>query len=164
MEKFTFFYRSKSPSSQWYPCIFRVNDVKYNCTEQFMMHQKALLFGDREMADKIMQKTNPRDQKALGRKVRNFDAEVYRVKAKRIVYKGNYAKFAQNENLKKHLLDTTGTSLAEARPTDIIWGIGMTEENPDRFDRSKWRGTNWLGEVLTQVREDLIKKHKTENK
>ena len=40
-EKFTFFFRTDSPFSQWHPAEFEVEGVAYNCAEQFMMHQKA---------------------------------------------------------------------------------------------------------------------------
>ena len=40
-ERFTFFFRSASPFSQWHPAEFEVNGVLFNCAEQFMMYQKA---------------------------------------------------------------------------------------------------------------------------
>jgi ribA/ribD-fused uncharacterized protein len=38
-----------------------------------MMHPKALLFGDHEIASKIIQETSPDKTQALGRKVKNFN-------------------------------------------------------------------------------------------
>ena len=40
-ERYTFFFTAASPFSQWHPCEFTVDGVKYTCAEQFMMHQKA---------------------------------------------------------------------------------------------------------------------------
>lgn len=40
-ERFTFFFGAESPFSQWHPATFTVAGVKYNCAEQYMMHQKA---------------------------------------------------------------------------------------------------------------------------
>lgn len=40
-EKFTFFFGAESPFSQWHPATFTVDDVEYNCAEQYMMHRKA---------------------------------------------------------------------------------------------------------------------------
>jgi hypothetical protein len=40
-EDYTFFWKSESPFSQWYKSKFTVDDILYNCAEQFMMHQKA---------------------------------------------------------------------------------------------------------------------------
>lgn len=157
MEKFTFFYRSQNPFSNWYPASFEVKGIKFNCSEQYMMYAKAMLFGDKETAKQILKAEHPREQKALGRKVQNFDAKIWSEQAKKCVYEGCYAKFTQNENLKLYLLKTAGTTLVEASPTDTIWGIGLAENDPDAQNRATWRGTNWLGEVLTQLREDLLK-------
>lgn len=51
------------PFSNWYPSEFKVNNVTYNCGEQYMMHQKAILFNDEETARKILRSTRPREQK-----------------------------------------------------------------------------------------------------
>jgi ribA/ribD-fused uncharacterized protein len=158
MEKFTFFYRTESPFSQFHPCVFEVEGVTFNCAEQFMMYSKAKLFGDDEVASQILTKEIPKDQKALGRQVKNFDDAIWQLHAMDIVYKGSYAKFTQNENLKKHLLKTEGTTLVEASPMDAIWGIGLPADNPKAQDRKTWRGKNQLGEILTKLREDLLKK------
>lgn len=155
-EKFTLFYGGVF--SQWYRCRFVVNRIQYNCAEQFMMAEKARLFGDTEAEKRIMSFTSPRDQKAEGRKVKNFDASKWNAVAKDKVYEGNYAKFSQNQELQKKLFDTEGTILVEASPTDTIWGIGRAEDDPLALDRKTWRGTNWLGEVLTKLRDDLKSK------
>ncbi len=155
-EKFTFFWTNKSPFSNWYKASFEWNGHQYNCTEQHMMHQKAILFEDYDIAEQILQTPNPGKQKALGRQVRNFRSEVWDSSCKQIVYQGNRAKFLQNEHLLKHLLGTKGTTLVEASPVDNIWGIGLAENDPKAQIRAKWRGKNWLGEVLTQLRDDLL--------
>ncbi len=155
-EKFTFFWRSESPFSNWYLADFEIDGIKFNCSEQYMMYGKALLFDDQEIAEKILKSSNPGSQKALGRKVKKFNQKIWVENAKNIVYKANEAKFKQNENLLKRLLKTKGTTLVEASPVDPIWGIGLAEDNPKAHDRRKWRGKNWLGQVLTQLREDIL--------
>lgn len=153
-ETFTLFWHG--PFSQWHACEFEVDGVKYNCAEQYMMAEKARVFGDDESLAKIMEATSPKVQKALGRKVKNFDPNLWTAACKDIVCRGNYAKFSQNPELLGKLFDTRGTTLVEASPYDKIWGIGLGPDNPDAKDRSKWKGTNWLGEVLTSVREKLV--------
>ncbi|MGG1651864.1 NADAR family protein [Paenibacillus sp. NRS-1780] len=158
MEKFTFFYRSQSPFSQWYPSVFIVDELEFNCAEQYMMFKKAQLFGDEEAASKIMQAPTPREQKARGRSVRGFDQSLWEANCRQFVYDGSYAKFTQNSNLLKHLLKTKGTTLVEASPTDTIWGVGLAETDARIRCRKSWRGTNWLGEILTKLREDVLQK------
>lgn len=155
-EKFTFFWKSESPFSNWYPAEFSIDGRKFNCSEQYMMYGKAILFKDEEMAEEILEAKSPGRQKDLGRKVRGFKHEIWQQNAREIVYKANEAKFSQNENLLKCLLKTKGTTLVEASPVDPIWGIGLAEDNPKARDRRKWRGKNWLGEVLTKLRDDIL--------
>lgn len=151
-DQFIFFYGG--PFSQWYQSKFDIDGVEYNCAEQYMMAMKALMFNDDEAKAKIMKSHSPSDQKAAGRKVKNFDADKWNKVSRAFVYRANMAKFSI-PYLKKVILETGDRELVEASPTDVIWGIGMAESNPDRFDRTKWRGTNWLGEVLMEVRDTL---------
>lgn len=158
MEKFTFFW--SGVFSQWFKSEFTIDGQKYTCAEQYMMYKKALLFEDEETANAIMRTNNPREQKELGRKVRGFNKETWEDKCKEIVYEANYAKFTQNQEMKKQLMNTKGTTLVEASPKDFIWGIGLHETDPRAKDRNQWKGTNWLGEVLTNLRENLDKENK----
>lgn len=155
MEKFTFFW--SGIFSQWHPAAFNIDGIFYNCAEQYMMAEKARLFKDDVMEMRIMKAALPSDQKRLGRQVTGFDLDIWNSKAKDIVYRGNYAKFTQNENLKQELLKTVGTTLVEASPHDTIWGIGLLRSDRKALNRNTWRGTNWLGEILTKVRDDLMK-------
>nr|WP_154984559.1 NADAR family protein [Paenibacillus xylanexedens] len=155
MEKFTFFWQTASPFSQWFKANFTVDGVQYTSAEQYMMHQKALLFGDQQIADKIMKTRSASVQKKLGRQVTGFDQTIWESECQRIVYEGNQAKFTQNEDLLAALLATQGTTLVEASPDDRIWGVGLAEEDPRIRDRKTWRGTNWLGEILTRLREEI---------
>lgn len=153
MEKFTFFWGGIF--SQWYPSRFMIKEVIYNCAEQYMMAQKAILFDDREAWEKIMDSNHPRDQKAIGRTIKDFDKDKWEAVCKQYVYDANYAKFTQNNKLYDGLMDTLATTLVEASPEDKIWGIGLAENDPRCLDRATWQGTNWLGEIITKVREDI---------
>jgi len=154
--RFTFFWQSESPFSQWHPSEFVVKGKRFACAEQYMMYGKAELFGDMAVAQRILASKSPRTQKALGRKVNGFDEGLWRRERERIVYEGNHAKFTQNEELLKALLATAGTELVEASPTDRIWGVGLSEEDPRILNPAQWRGENLLGKVLTRLREELL--------
>jgi len=62
----------------------------------------------------------------------------------------------QIEELKQALFATNGTTLVEAAPNDTIWGIGLTEDDPRALKRETWLGKNLLGEILTQIRIELM--------
>lgn len=154
-EQFTFFWKTESPFSQWHPSEFTINEIKYCCAEQYMMACKAKLFNDLDALNKIMATDDPRKQKKLGRQVNNFNAEMWEQNCKSVVYDGNKAKFTQNPKLLEALLATGDTTLVEASPYDKTWGIGLSENDPLAHSRDTWQGTNWLGEILTKLRNDL---------
>ena len=118
---FSFFYRTKSPFSNWHPCKFKdPAGVEYNCSEQYMMAQKALLFDDEEIYDKIMATSDQKLQKELGRQIKNFVKEDWEDSAMEFVYAGCFYKFTQNPKLLAELLATEGTLLVEAAENDKI--------------------------------------------
>lgn len=153
-DKYVFFWGGIY--SQWYKANMQIDGVNYNCCEQYMMHQKALLFGDTETAKEILEEKNPKTQKELGRKVSGFDKGKWDKSCFSIVYKGNLAKFTQNESLKAELIQTGSRVLVEASPFDTVWGVGLGEEESKVDSPSTWKGTNLLGFVLTTVRCEII--------
>lgn len=111
---------TKSCFSQWWDCNFTVDGVKYHTAEQYMMAQKAVLFGDEAVRKEIMTAGHPKQFKALGRKIKGFDQKIWNENCCDIVIKGNAAKFSQNEELKAFLLNTNTRILVEASPYDKI--------------------------------------------
>ena len=73
---------------------------------QLMMAEKARMFGDREMLKKILEAVHPKEMKAYGRAVRNFDKERWDGACYEIVKRGNEAKFSQNPDLWEYLKGT----------------------------------------------------------
>ena len=153
MEQFTFFYGGCF--SQWAFSPFTINGIWYATAEHYMMWFKDQVFGG-TLEKQILATDHPRDVKALGRTVPNFDIARWSAVARQGVYRGNMAKFTQNPLMLFQLMETYGTTLVEASPTDVVWGIGLGQDDPLRFDRANWRGTNWLGETLQEVRETLV--------
>ena len=39
---------------------------------------------------------------------------------------------------------------------DRIWGIGLAEDDERAWDESTWEGKNYLGYVVTEVRDELM--------
>lgn len=157
----TLFFESSCPLSNWHPATFRFRGIEFNCTEQFMMFCKAKLFKDEETARKILLAKTPKAQKALGRAVRNFEQGTWDGKCEGYVRVGCMQKFIQNPAMRTVLLETTGTELVEASPTDRIWGVGLSADDPRIVDKAQWRGENRFGNVLMQVRDALLKESHT---
>ncbi|MDE5557354.1 MAG: NADAR family protein [Ruminococcus sp.] len=153
---------TKTCFSQWYNCKFTVDGVEYSTAEQYMMSQKALLFGDTEINKEIMSAKHPKQFKELGRKIRNFNEKIWNDNKTDIVIRGNYDKFSQNPELKDFLLKTGKRILVEASPYDKIWGIGMTADDSRVYNPFEWNGENLLGFCLMEVRDMLLEENKND--
>lgn len=148
---YVFFW--SGPFSNWYKSDFVVDNIRFNCGEQYMMHAKAVIFDDRESAVKILQETDPRSQKALGRSVKGFDSATWDAVKYGVVKKGLIAKFRQNPKLLELLKYTRGKMLVEASPYDRVWGIGFSSD--DAMDNIDSWGENLLGKILTELAVEL---------
>lgn len=90
-----------------------------------------------------------------GRRVKNFKQDIWESCCQEIAERGIMEKFSQNEDLKQQLLSTYPKTLVEASPHDKIWGIGLSQDDPNAWNKLTWRGKNLLGEILTTVRDRL---------
>lgn len=170
-DKYVFFWGSYDIYSNFYqPCKLYVKewnklypmfvspgqDIVFNCSEQYFMVAKALTFNDCETASKIMCAEWPRQQKALGRKVKNFNEEKWDKHKKDIMTAALLYKFNQNVYLREALLSTGDRLLVEASPKDKIWGIGLSEDIAVNTQECHWPGQNLLGKALVNVRNMIM--------
>lgn len=155
-DKHTFFFTDKDTFSNWHRASFAYHGINFNCVEQFMMYAKALTFKDLETAQKILATSDPKEQKRLGREVKNFDKAVWDSKCENVVYVANREKYKQNPHMLKTLLGTGNTTLVEASRYDKLWGIGMSEWDQGVDDPANWKGQNLLGKTLTKLRDDFV--------
>ena len=155
-EDFIFYFGMESPFSHWYKCNFTVESQVFCCVEQYLMFRKAILFNDSDSAHKILRSSDPERHHRLGKQVHDFNKLLWQRKCRKYAFEGNYAKFTRHADLLKLLRNTDGKILAEASPYDRNWGIGLSMLNPKIYERKNWRGKNWAGEVLQQVRSFIM--------
>ncbi len=141
--------------SQWWMQDFTYEGKTFRSAEHWMMYQKALLFGDKQAADDILKVESPAEAKKLGRKVKNFQEEIWLEKRFQIVVEGNLLKFSQNKDIKTYLLQTGDRIIVEASPVDEIWGIGLSRDSEHAEQPQHWPGLNLLGFALMEVRDQL---------
>lgn len=147
--------------SNWYYSPFQYAGIRYNCTEQYMMSQKVALGHRFDLQQEIMESSDPARIKALVGK--DSFPEFIQIKAvwdkncKHIVKRGVKVKFQQNPDLLQELLDTEDAILCECAGQDRIWGIGINLHDSSWTDTTNWNGSNYLGIILMEVREELRK-------
>lgn len=135
--------------------LFTIDGIQYNCVEQWMMAEKARLFKDDEVYQKIMNSPHPKAQKAFGRKIRGYDDAEWSKVRYEVVLKGTIEKYKQNPELLELLLATGDAQFVECSPMDRIWGIGMRRTDPNATIPDRWQGQNLLGKIITAAREIL---------
>lgn len=149
-------YEENGCFCNWYPAEFDYAGRHYLHSEQFMMYQKVMMFGQQELGDEIMRTADPEQCKILGREFFDgFDAALWKKTRFVVVKRGIRAKFSQNPSMMETLLATGNAVLAECSPRDKDWGILLSTSDPEVQDITKWRGENLLGQILMEVREEL---------
>ena len=144
----------KSTFTMSHSCIGKPNDVfSYPTSEHAIMHLKACLMGDDDIADKILSCDKPLQAKRLGRRVKPWDEAKWKSNVANIAYEVLLAKFTSKEALARKLRDTKGKVLAEASATDKIWGIGLGLAKAKAGET--WKGENLLGVSLMKVRDAI---------
>jgi ribA/ribD-fused uncharacterized protein len=148
-----FFFGKESPLSNFHECDIEFEGATLRSSEQLFMLLKARTFKDKEYEELIIAAKTPLEAKRLGRKVRNFDEEVWAAVREECMLRACRAKFSTQ---KETLTDTGTAVLAEANPRDKIWGIGLGASHADARDPTKWRGENLLGKVLMRLRDEFL--------
>jgi len=120
------FFTSNSPLSNHHPAPFKYNRETFNCGEQFIMCEKARFANDQESVIAIMKASNPVEQKAIGRRIRNLDINNWRQHAQEILLPGLTAKFEQNKHCLQLLLATDQRYIIEANQNDLFFGAGVS--------------------------------------
>lgn len=126
-----------------------------------MMSEKVLLFHDTRRYNEIMAEPDPSKCKALGRQVSPFDPGKWNRAQTEILFRGNFEKFTQNDQLMNLLLQTGDALLVEASPYDKIYGAGLDALSICKSDGSllmppvDWPGRDILGFTLMSVRDAI---------
>ena len=138
------FFKIKEPygfMSNFSPHSFEVDGKKWKTSEHYYQAQK---FHEPELQEQVRVSPGPRAAGRIGRDENNplrSDWDEYRITA---MHKALLAKFIQNPDIAKELIDTGHTILFEHSDAEKYWADGL--------DGS---GKNMLGKLLMIVREEL---------
>lgn len=166
-EDYAYFYMDV-PLSNWWDSVpaIQYDGHTFNASESIFMYLKAKYFGDEETATKIVETDNNTDVqvkdrcraiKKLGRKVKGLDDSVWAGPNRKAMATALKQKAQYDEEFKRVLLDPkyAGMTFCEAAPKDTIWGIGLDMRTAMRVGKKGWRGHNFLGRALTDLRNEL---------
>jgi ribA/ribD-fused uncharacterized protein len=129
-----------------------IDGTTYPTNEHYFQAMKAVEFKDADVLKKIMAAKSAKSAKALGRKVKNFNPEVWDTRTDDVMRKGVRAKFVQHPDLRTKLMETGDKPIGEANARDSYWGIGTGPTQAKAKTPSKWPGQNKLGKILMELR------------
>ncbi|GLD99534.1 hypothetical protein PINS_up008260 [Pythium insidiosum] len=160
--------------SNFHPCAFVGPDGhRYKSSEQFFMKRKQETFDptNEAIALAIRRAKTPSEAKKLGRRVQNYDDDVWNAKRFDCMVEALQLKFGSDAELGGKLLATGHKKLYEASRNDAIWGIGVSVEgirelfrsndafladgDIDEATQEQTFGQNLLGKALMVVRSWL---------
>eukprot|EP00466_Bigelowiella_natans_P006685 jgi/Bigna1/69777/fgenesh1_pg.10_\ len=151
-----YFFRPGSWACIWSLSTFKVGSRSFICAGQYMMAEKARLFGDKDRMRKILKPgATPVEIRQIGRHIANVDAKVWAAQMERIAMESLMAKFGQSLHLRNKLLATKNAALVYSCVDDEVWGNGLDfpyQDDQRAKDRKQWRGKNTLGKLLETAR------------
>lgn len=166
-EGYAYFYMNV-PLCNWWDSVpaIQYDGHAFNSSESIFMYLKAKYFGDEETAAKIVEMDNKTDVqvkdrcraiKKLGEKVKGLDDSVWAGPNRKAMKTALTYKAMYDEEFKKVLLDPqyAGMTFCEASKYDKIWGIGIDAKTAMKVGRAGWKGHNFLGRALTELRNEL---------
>jgi hypothetical protein len=131
---------------------FTIDDVEYPTLEHYYQSQKYV-GADDAWAKKIRRASTPQKAKDLGRDDDHEEREDFRENKDEIVLAGLRAKFEQNEEPMSLLMVSGDAEIVDVNPRDKYWGLGKAGD-----------GQNRLGELIMQLRDELVAAEKREAK
>ena len=152
---YVFFYGAQDVYSNFYYHPFLYRGIQVNYSEIAFMLEKAIEFEDIEVIESLISAKNPKQAKALGRRVKNYNDTRWNLvrfdRMKQVLRE----KF-KDPQLATRLVATGKRVLVEASPYDSTWGIGIGMSRLATSDINNW-GQNLLGRALMDIREELAK-------
>jgi ribA/ribD-fused uncharacterized protein len=127
----------------------------YATLEHYFQAMKAKEFKDDEMYEKIVKAKTAKAAKALGKKVKGFEKEIWDSKRDDVMRVGLRTKFVQHPELRKQLQETGERMIGEADARNKYWGIGTSVTSEKSKHPDKWAGQNKLGKMLMDLRQEF---------
>ena len=147
------FFGELCPLSNFHPAPIAYNGKKFANVEQMYQYTKADRAADEIAAKKILESNHPAECKAIGDRVK--ESTTWAAEKEEVMKQALYLKFSQNEQLKNFLKQIKASLLAEASPNDLFWGTGVRLGREEATKVNLFRGSNMLGKLLCQVRNDI---------
>lgn len=135
--------------SNFHHAEFSLDEHNFVTVEQYYQYKKCLTLGHINMAAKILRTARPLQAKSLGDKFDDTDSDDWMEERAQCMLNATVAKFTQNPELAKKLLNTGDQGLYEAT-TDRYFGAGIGLGS-QLWITGRWTGENVAGKICMNV-------------
>lgn len=141
--------------SVWAPSPIELHGHRFASVGQYLVHAKAMTFGDEATAMRVFALDDPSYLRNLSRQVTPFDEGRWAGSRVGLAREALRAKFEQDEGLAAFLRATGDATIGACLGDDALWGTGVAAGSPDAAMPLAWSGRNLLGRLLEEVRAGL---------
>ena len=144
-----------SPYSNLYPAGITEDDLTYNCSEQYIQYNKAIVEKEDVIAAKILSENNPYTIMYLGKSIKA--GQKWKNMEKKVVKKAVHLKFSQNRKLHKKIIDSKAVRFYECT-MHPIYGAGFSLATAET-DTAAVKPThqNYMGAILFGYKDEALK-------
>ena len=141
--------------SNYYMCYLKVFENEFSSSEQAYQWRFMTYIGLNELAKQVLEARTPDQAKEIASRVpRELHKNWHSIKLN-VMKEILHAKADYNSRFKEELILSDGKKLVESTK-DIFWASGMSPRDTTSTLPSFYPGLNQLGNVLNQVRSDLL--------
>lgn len=150
------FFSKYAIFSNHHPSIFYIDGQKFHSMEQFLAVRRAQLSGQPSLIQKAAQATDPVQAKYILSALHEDNPQRWDELVEATALEGLEAKFRQNNSMRDYLCNTKNLTIGEAS-TNTRWGVGLSLDNKDVLDITKWNDSgNLLGRSIMKIRDMLL--------
>ena len=154
-EKGLVFQGHHSSFSNMSETTFVYEGKEYTSSESAYQSKRAEDNAQPELAEIIRKSEDAYKAKRMSKSIK--DGDKWNEKKEKVMKSIVKAKFSQNEKIKSELINTKDMILCEGTG-DRFWGCGVPISKSSQINSKKMPGKNKLGNILMEVRKEMLKK------
>ena len=156
-KKVTAFAGKEDPLSNFFPCDIKIYGLLHRSAEHAYQYTKAQQAGKDKIAERILHARSAYQAKQEAKSLPynpNWGDRKEKVMAEVVA-----AKFKTCREFQEKLL-SSDKILAECVPGEMFWATGLSTDVSLNVKKSSWPGRNIMGRILSDLRDENLKKQK----
>ena len=149
------FFGELNPLSNFHPCQFEVNGIKFHSSEEFIQYTKASFFNDLETSKKILASQSALECKTMSRNIKGYEDSKWDESAKFVCQNGIAEKFHQNPRLMEALANM-GSKVLVKSASNKLSGTGVPLHKASCLDSTLWSGNGILGKIQCEISQEYF--------